>query len=99
MLEMNVFFSLTNIIYHLSVILLFLSGVTDFEEFLRELRTVLLIPELVFPSALLIASSILLRIRGSFNFFSSIIIRLLLALPMTDVEIPVESCRGDFARS
>ena len=78
---------------YLSDNLLFLSEVTDFDV------SSLPIDELVIPSALLIASSILLRILGSFNFFSSIIIRLLPALLITDVEIPDEFCPGDFARS
>ena len=78
---------------YLSDNLLFLSEVTDVD--------VLSLPidELVIPSALLIASRILLRILGSFNFFSSIIIRLLPALLITDVDIPDEFCPGDFARS
>ena len=78
---------------YLSDNLLFLSEVTDVD--------VLSLPidELVIPSALLIASRILLRILGSFNFFSSIIIRLLPALLIKDVEIPDEFCPGDFARS
>ena len=74
---------------YLSDNLLFLSEVTDVD--------VLSLPidELVIPSALLIASRILLRILGSFNFFSSIIIRLLPALLIKDVEIPDEFCPGD----
>ena len=78
---------------YLSDNLLFLSEVTDFD--------VLSLPtdEVDIPSALLIASRILFRILGSFNFFSSIIIRLLPALLITDVDIPDEFCPGDFARS
>ena len=71
---------------YLSGVLLFGSGVFDLDERTFECVLRLSFPVAVFPSALLIASRILLRIRGSFNFFSSIIIPFVGSLLTTELD-------------
>ena len=75
---------------YLSGVLLFGSGVFDFDErtFLRGLEG-LLLPRVLLLSALFIASRILLRIRGSLSFLSSMIMPLFDDLLMIEVETPV----------
>ena len=77
----------TYIYMYLSGVLLFGSGVFDLDERTFECMLRLSFPVAVlFPSALLIASRILLRIRGSFNFFSSIIIPFVGSLLTTELD-------------
>ena len=78
----------SNFLY-LSGVLLFGSGVFDFDErtFLRGLEG--LLPRVLLLSALFIASRILLRIRGSLSFLSSMIMPLFDDLLMIEVETPV----------